>query len=143
MQLPKSARYALYAALEMALAGEGLVTVADVARRYAIPPGALAKSLQALVRAGIAAGTRGVGGGYRLAKPAGEVTVLDVVDVFQPPRAPGHCLLGGGTSPACATTPACRLRALFDEVDEGLRCTLASVTLETLARNPAAARRTA
>ena len=45
MTVTKSTRYALYAAAEMAMADEGLVTVAAVAKRYAIPEGALAKVL--------------------------------------------------------------------------------------------------
>ena len=93
MTVNKSARYALYAALEMALGGEQAVTVSGVAARYGIPATALAKVLQQLVRSGLAVGTRGVGGGYRLAKPASKVTVLDLVSLFDPPRSPGACLV--------------------------------------------------
>jgi Rrf2 family protein len=139
VNLSKSTRYALYGALEMALAGDRLVTVGDVATRYAIPQGALAKVFQQLVRAGIAAGTRGVGGGYRLARPATEITVLDVLGVFEPPRRAGDCLLADAHTDACMEFPSCRLRRLFDEVDELVRCTFASVTLDTLARAPGAA----
>ncbi len=89
MTLSKSARYALYAALEMARAGEGLVTAAAVAARYGVPATAAAKVFQQLVRAGLAEGVRGVGGGYRLARPRSRVTVLDVLSVFEPDlRAP-------------------------------------------------------
>ena len=57
MTVTKSTRYSLYAAAEMAMAGEGLVTVAAVAKRYGIPEGALAKVFQQLVRSGLATGT--------------------------------------------------------------------------------------
>lgn len=133
MLLGKSTRYALYAAMEMARAGDRAVTVARVARRYRIPPGALAKVFQQLVRSGVAAGTRGIGGGYRLAKPPSGITVLDIIAIYEPPRAPGRCLLAGRTEPPCQDSPACRLRRLFDEVDEVTRSTLQSVNLETLA----------
>ena len=129
MNVSKSARYALYAAMDMA---GGPVTVADVARRYRVPAGALAKVMQQLVRAGLALGTRGVGGGYRLARRASEITILDVLDVFQPPRSPGHCLLSE-LRDDCEASAACRLRQVFDEVDEVSRSTFASITLETLA----------
>lgn len=141
MTLGKSARYALYAALEMAAAGDRPVTVTQVAEPHGIPPTALAKVFQQLVRAGIAVGTRGVGGGYRLARPRSAITVLDIVSVFEPLRTPGHDLLGdpAAVSPRGGTTRTpyhaqTRLRRLFDEVDEGIRATLASVTLDTLAR---------
>jgi Rrf2 family protein len=134
MTLNKSTRYALYAALEMALAGDGnQVTVSRVAGRHRIPEGALAKVFQRLVRAGIAIGTRGVRGGYQLARRPAEVTVLDVMSVFQSPRPVGRCLIDEAPGARCRVNPDCRLRGLFDEVDELVRCTFASVTLETLA----------
>ena len=134
MTVGKSTRYALYAAVEMTRAGDALTTVTAVAQRYRIPEGALAKVFQHLVRAGLAAGTRGVGGGYRLARPASRITVLDVMEVFERPRTRGACVLvdRGGT---CELSPACRVQWLFDEVDELVQGTYASVTLATLARH--------
>ena len=133
MNLNKSTRYALYAALEMAQLDEtGQVTVSQVAQRYRIPETALAKVLQRLVRSGLAAGTRGVGGGYRLAKEPSQVTVLDVISVFQPPRPPRQCLVQDQPGKPCADFTTCRLRKLFDEVEETAQSTYASVTLDTL-----------
>ena len=134
MTLSKFTRYALYAALEMALAGDEPVTVARVAEPHGIPPAALAKVFQQLVRAGIAIGTRGVGGGYRLARPRTAITVLDIVSVFEPPRPPGECLLTARADKGCLGPEACGLRQLFDEIDDQMRYTTASVTLDTLAR---------
>jgi Rrf2 family protein len=132
MNLNKSTRYALYAAMEMAREPDRPVTVAEVAARYRIAGGVLAKAFQQLVRAGLAAGTRGSGGGYRLARPASEVTVLDILEALQPTRTPGECLLAGPGGEACADLTLCRLRDLLDEVDELARATFASVTLDTL-----------
>lgn len=134
MTVTKSTRYALYAAAEMAMAGDGLVTVSAVAKRYGIPEGALAKVFQQLVRAGLASGTRGIGGGYRLARPPKKITVLDVLNVFERPRAAGACLLHDGAGASCPQSSACQLHWLFSEVDELVRCTYESVTLETLVR---------
>jgi Rrf2 family protein len=135
MHLNKSTRYALYAAMEMALAGAEPVTVAGVAERYRIPEGALAKVLQQLVRAGIAAGTRGIGGGYRLAMPASKISVQDIINAFEPPRSRAP-LSATGTARE-SDLPAFRLARLLEEVDELVRCTFESVSLETLARGPA------
>lgn len=133
MTFKKSTRYALYAAMEMARAGlEKPVTVTQVAERYGISSSALAKIFQQLVRAGVAASTRGVGGGYALTRAPSQVTVLDVIEAFETPRAPGRCLLAEEREPDCAENALCRLRSLLDEVDEMARCTYASVTLETL-----------
>lgn len=136
VSLNKSTRYALYASLELArAAADEPVPVSWVAERYRIPEAPLAKVLQQLVHAGLAAGTRGVGGGYRLTRLPSQITVLDVMAAFEPPREPGACLLddAGGDCHALGT---CRLRRLFDEVDELARATYASTTLETLVRAP-------
>lgn len=137
MNVGKSARYALYAGMELARAGErGQVTAAEVAARYTIPPAVLAKVLQKLVRAGLAVGSRGSKGGYRLASKPSQVTVLDILECFEPRREPGACLLDPERPQPCDREESCRLRRLFDEVDELARCTFASITLETLVRAP-------
>jgi len=133
LKFSKSTRYALYAVIEMATAN-GPVSVAQICKRFDIPEGALARVFQGLVRARIAHGTRGAGGGYRLVRPAGEITVLDVISVFEPPRMMGSCLLADDGETNCHEEPDCRLRKLFDEVDELARNTFASVTIETLLR---------
>ena len=133
----KSARYALYAAMELARGGEGgQVTAAEVAARFSIPPAVMAKVFQQMVRAGLVTGTRGSRGGYRLARKPAEMTVLDVLDAFEPRRTPGSCLLDGERPDRCGHDATCRLRRLFDEVDELARCTFASISLETLVGRP-------
>ena len=121
MNLTKSSRYALLAALEMAEAGERPVTAADVARRHGAPEAVVAKVLQRLVRAGLAVGTRGSNGGYRLARSPSSVTVLDVLRVFEQELADGN-----------PTEPGTPLDRLMAEVTDGARYTSASVSLETL-----------
>jgi Rrf2 family transcriptional regulator, iron-sulfur cluster assembly transcription factor len=130
MTLNKATHYALYAALEMARAGEHLVTVAEVASRYGIPESALAKVFQQLVRSGVAVGVRGTRGGYRLSRPTSRVTLLDVISVFEPPPS----LALGDPSPRTSESAAAPLRRVFDELDELVRCTFASITLGTLVR---------
>ena len=137
MELSQSARYALYAAMELARAGEAPVTVGEVAGTHHIPEAALAKVFQQLVRADLAVGIRGVGGGYLLARPAADITVLDLISVFDRTRPKGRCLLTRRGEGPCVHDLDCRLRHLVEEVDEGARSTYASVTLETLVR-PAA-----
>jgi len=123
VNLPKGTRYALHAAASLARGWSGgPVTVAQVASARDLPATVVAKVFQQLVRAGLALGTRGTRGGYRLARPPHTVTVLDVIDAFEPSH-PGD-RLGGGIDAA--------VRNVLDEVDEMARCTFASITLETL-----------
>jgi Rrf2 family protein len=127
MRLAKSTRYALAAALDMTETWEsGLpVTAAEVAARHAAPEDVVAKVFQRLVRAGIARGTRGVRGGYRLATKPSALTVLDVMQVFEPSSIASR---ESGDRPGDR-----RLERLFDEVDELVSSTFASIALSTLA----------
>lgn len=125
MKLTKSSRYALLAALEMAGVRDGLLTSADVARRHGAPEAVVAKVLQRLVHAGLVVGTRGSNGGYRLARAGSDITVLDVLRVFEEELVE--------SAPVEPGTPLDRLMA---EVTEGARYTFASVSLETLSRSP-------
>ena len=134
MNLSKRARYALHAAMDMVSAEGEAVSVAQVAERYGIPEGALAKVLQRLVRSGLAVGTRGIGGGYRLARPPSEITVLDVIQALERSPKGGRCLGSDRPGAACQGTGPCRLRKLFEEVDDLVRYTFQSVSLETLVR---------
>jgi Rrf2 family protein len=128
LKTQRSTRYGLYAAIELAATPAGeLVTASAVAARYDLPAAVVAKVFQRLSRAGIAAGLRGISGGYRLSRPASKVTVLEVIEVFEslrPERA--------STRAAGAPDAEQRLAELFAELDEQSRATLASVTLETL-----------
>ncbi|HQX80183.1 MAG TPA: Rrf2 family transcriptional regulator [Vicinamibacterales bacterium] len=134
MNVSKFARYALYAAAEMAKAGEAPTTVSAVATRYRIPEGALAKVFQQMVRAGLASGTRGIGGGYRLARPASKITVLDVMHVFERPRQAGTCAVHTPPGEPCPAGSVCGVQWLFHEVDQLIQTTYESVTLKTLIR---------
>lgn len=71
-----------------ALLGRELAELADVPANY------LSKILLVLKRAGIVEATRGTGGGYRLARPAVEIVLGEVVELFDPPRAHPGCFLG-------------------------------------------------
>ena len=132
MKLSKSARYALLAAAEMARSrNDDHVTVSLVAKRHMIPENALAKVFQRLVRSGLAVGTRGVHGGYRLARRPSEITVLDVLNAFESIDATvAHVTR---RVPAGNSVHAFdRLNMFVDRVDEHTRLMFDSVTLDVL-----------
>ena len=58
--------------------GEELVPLRDVARKQEISEKYMEAIIKSLVKAGLVIGLRGKGGGYRLARPAGECTVWDI-----------------------------------------------------------------
>lgn len=80
MRLGQGVEWALHCCSVLAgVPPERVVPAAKLAELHDVPPAYLAKHLQALSAAGIVESVAGPRGGYRLARPAEEVTVLDVV----------------------------------------------------------------
>jgi Rrf2 family cysteine metabolism transcriptional repressor len=82
--------YALNALVELHLHGDsGPVPIAELARRRQIPVQFLEQLFASLRRAGILSSQRGVKGGYSFARPASEITVLEVVELLDGPLGRG------------------------------------------------------
>lgn len=79
--------YAVRAALELAAAGEESLTADTVAERQEIPVHFLHKILNELRRARLVSSQRGAEGGHRLARPADEISVADVIRAVEGPLA--------------------------------------------------------
>jgi Rrf2 family iron-sulfur cluster assembly transcriptional regulator len=80
MKLSTKGRYAMVALADIALqTGDGLVTLGDISRRQDISLPYLEQLFVKLRRAGLVESVRGPGGGYRLAKPAADIRVVDVL----------------------------------------------------------------
>lgn len=97
-----------------------------------IPPGFLAHVLTDLVRAGIAIGTTGRSGGYKLAVPASQVDLLRIVDAAEERGDLPRCVIRGGE---CRAATRCAVHAAFDSANVAMRRELAATTLADLARN--------
>ena len=80
MKLSTKGRYAMVALADIALQPDGtLVTLGDIAQRQDISLPYLEQLFVKLRRAGLVASVRGPGGGYRLAKAASDIRVVDVL----------------------------------------------------------------
>jgi DNA-binding IscR family transcriptional regulator len=108
--------YAVRALAELARSGDvAPVPIGELARRRDIPVQFLEQLFAVLRRAGILRSQRGVKGGYSCARPPGEVTVLEVVELLDGP-------LGGGAegvfSDAAAAARAVLAKATVADVVE-------------------------
>jgi len=105
LRFSRTADYGLRAALEVARIPDGsLVTRRAIAGATGAPPSVLAQALAGLVRAGVLAAHAGRHGGYRLARPAGEVSIHDVVFAIDGPERTERCVLHEGV---CSWEGAC------------------------------------
>ena len=95
MRLTKKSKYAARAIVEIAPSGRGPLGVAEISRRQSIPERLIEQIFGELRRGGILKSRRGAHGGYCLAIPAEEVTVLDIVEVLDGEVRPNRCSEGG------------------------------------------------
>ena len=80
MKLSTKGRYAMVALADIALwPGDGLVSLGDISTRQSISLPYLEQLFVKLRRAELVASVRGPGGGYRLARPASEIRVTDIL----------------------------------------------------------------
>jgi Rrf2 family transcriptional regulator, cysteine metabolism repressor len=82
ISVTSKSRYAVVALAELARSGETPVPVAALAERRGMPAQFLEQLFSTLRRAGFLESHRGVKGGYTLARPADEITVLEIVQAL-------------------------------------------------------------
>jgi Rrf2 family protein len=97
-----------------------------------IPPNYLAKVLLALANAGLVEALRGRGGGYRLARSAGEIALIEAVEVFEGVRAHPSCLLG--IHEECSDANPCSAHASFRDIRARYIAFLEGTTIADAAR---------
>jgi Rrf2 family protein len=92
IRLSKSSDYGLMAMRQLALLPRGCCRSArDIAAEHRISKALMAKLLQRLARHGLVAATHGIKGGYRIARPAGTISLRDVIEAIDGPLAMTDC----------------------------------------------------
>lgn len=146
MKLSEGVEWGLHCALLVAQAPAGVALSRRVlAEHYALPDSYLAKHLQALTRAGLLTATPGPNGGFRLARPASEITVLDVVDAIEGAANPFICQEirrhGSGAARPEECKRPCAIASVMASAHHAWRESLRAVTIEQLVeRAPGALR---
>ncbi len=131
VKINKSTRFALYSVAELSENAGEVLSVGHIAEKYKISEHHVAKVLQQLARAGVIRSMRGINGGFQIARDPREITLLDIVEIFEPRVQDNGCLLRDFPE-ACDLSGACRIEEVFNEIQEQAIYTLQSVTVATL-----------
>ena len=99
-----------------------------------VPLPTVSKVLKALVHAGILHSSRGVGGGFALARPAAQISVAQIVTALEGPIAITECL---GENPAiCGLEATCRVRGNWERINLAVRGALDGLSVAEMAATP-------
>jgi len=125
--LSKTAEYALRAVTSMAADAEKPVPANLLAEKTKAPRRYLTRVMQDLAAADLVTSRSGPGGGYLLARPTDELTILDVVNAVSPLERINACPLG-----LKSHTSLCPLHAELDKAYAATEAAFAAVTLKQL-----------
>ncbi len=102
----------------------------QVSAEMGVPRTFVSQILGDLVHAGLAVSSFGKDGGYRLARPPAEISLLEVVEAGEGPLAPARCALGDGP---CHWEAVCPLHESWGAASAALRGELAATSLADVA----------
>ncbi|HWR04467.1 MAG TPA: Rrf2 family transcriptional regulator [Humidesulfovibrio sp.] len=135
MQLTQRCQYALRALFQLARQAEAspadpVLPAGDIAQAQAIPKRFLDGILLELRQAGFVESRRGKAGGFCLARPGAEITVGQVIRLYNGAMSPVDCR--AGTAQPCPLTGACVFMSVWDQARAALEGVYDSVSLAEL-----------
>jgi Rrf2 family iron-sulfur cluster assembly transcriptional regulator len=131
LELTKRGDYAVRAMLALARgSGNGLLSARRISDAMGIPVRFLPQVLADLQRGGLVEAAPGRAGGYRLARDAAEISLLEVIEAVEGDSRRQSCVLRGGP---CGVDGTCDVHDVFFAGQETLRSYFARSTLAALA----------
>ena len=131
MIFSNATEYAIRGLSEVAARGSnGRLLLDDVVAGSGLPRDFLAKVFQKLVRAGVLRSAKGRGGGFALARPAHEITLMHVVEAIDGPQANDRCVIGFAR---CSDEMPCAQHDLYKPIRQRIKDYLTTTTAADLA----------
>ncbi|MCB9831220.1 MAG: SUF system Fe-S cluster assembly regulator [Planctomycetes bacterium] len=130
LRITKQTDYGIVLLTHFGLADEGqLLSAKELAERTRIPAPMVAKILKILVRAGLLDSQRGAAGGYGLARPARDLSLLEMIAALEGPVSMTECAeMGSG----CPIEAGCRPRVNWKLINQVVQAALEGITLERM-----------
>jgi Rrf2 family transcriptional regulator, iron-sulfur cluster assembly transcription factor len=133
LELTHRGDYAIRAMLALGRSADNSrLSVRTIAAENAIPVAFLPQVMRDLVAAGLIQGVAGRAGGYRLARPAPRISVLEIVEAIEGDSRRSKCVLRGGP---CGRDGRCEAHDVFFAAQSAMLDRLRSATLADLVRH--------
>jgi Rrf2 family protein len=138
MKMSEGVEWTAHACVLLAALPQGTgLPAAALAEFHTLAPAYMAKHMQALARAGVVESVRGAGGGYRLARPASEISLWDIVEAIEGSAPAFRCTEirqdGPCAAPAGSFHRPCEIHSAFSRAETAWRAELKAVTLSDIA----------
>ncbi len=132
MQLTMTGEYAIRTMVHLASLTPGTIAqISDISKKWTIPEKFLRKIVARLCKARLVQSHRGVHGGVSLARPAEQITMLEIVEEIEGPMSLNRCLI---EPEFCSRTDVCFVHDAWSEAQQRLKELLASRTLAELSQ---------
>ena len=129
MQMTASSSYAIHGLGYLVTKEPGEVTfLSEISDYFGIPSSYMAKVFQALAREGLVSSYRGAKGGYALSRPPAEITLRQVIEIFEGPVT-DDCTLSRGP---CNFEPSCGIYSRLAKAQEAFLTALDQFTIEAI-----------
>jgi len=133
LRVSKLTDYATVVMTCLAGSGDGVLSAQVLAERARLEAPTVSKLLKQLAQAGLVVSTRGINGGYRLARASEKITIADIVTAMEGPIGMTECSAHAG---ACGHEPHCGVRVNWQRINHAIADALASVTLADMVKPP-------
>jgi Rrf2 family protein len=127
--ISRNTDYAVRSICYIAKHADKVITADELVKSLKIPRPFLRKILQVLNRKGILESHKGAGGGFKLARKASNVYLLDLVEAFQGPFKLNECFF---RRKICPGKSSCCLKKKIDSIEDMVHSQLKSITISSI-----------
>ncbi len=131
MKLSTKGRYGLRALIDLAVYEDDAVSIQSIAERQGISESYLEQLMRLLKKAGLVTSVRGAGGGYRLAKPAAEISVGDILRALEGNLEAVNCTAFQEET-ACQGADCCVTKYVWKKINDAITDTVDGIFLDEL-----------
>jgi FeS assembly SUF system regulator len=133
LRVTKLTDYATLVLTVLAARPDEVLSASELADEAGLEVPTVAKLLKPLAQAGLVAGFRGSNGGYRLARAAAGISLVEIVEAMEGPLGMTECSLHAG---ACGIEHSCGVRANWRRINDVVADALRGVSLAQMLAPP-------